>query len=74
MPWTFTLVVMLGAGAAVQHGSVVLPTLDACEATRSAVIGLPPLDKGSAVCGACAQRSGEEPEPSAPEPYGGGVS
>lgn len=69
----FTLFVMAVAGGGVSQGTVVLPTLELCEATRSAVIELPPIADGTAVCGLCAPQADEAERPPL-VPFGGGVS
>jgi len=61
VPWSFTLAVVLGA-ATLKESAVVLPTYELCEATREAVIGLPPLGEGTAVCGVCTE-DGHVPSP-----------
>jgi hypothetical protein len=58
MPWSFPLIVLLGAGA-VDQTAVVLPTYELCEATREAVIGLPPLGEDKVVCGVCSEGGSE---------------
>jgi hypothetical protein len=58
MPWSFTLIVLLGANA-VDQTAVVLPTYELCEATREAVVGLPSLGEDKAVCGLCSEGGSE---------------
>jgi hypothetical protein len=60
MAWTFTLIVLLGAGA-VDRTAVVLPTYELCEAVREAVLDLPPLDDRKTVLGFCAE-GGSDPQ------------